>query len=784
MAIATHAIEIARKLAIDVAVFGRFTAAARAITAGAILRAVERVFSHRANAVWHAARTTGQAKSSAWRWRARFIGLSVAIVVKIVSTRFRRWNDLSCTCAPLSALAELRSTVTNANVFRVCRTCITILHGTIGANRRAPFVGLSVAVVVDLISTHFSGRRRQRCARLRLAIHAILRRDSARAHAARRRAQTVVSLSVAIVVDTIACFRLGGQWRTRLRLAIDTIRHGRRACADTATRRSESFIDLSVAIIVQAVAYFLTGRFINETIAIVIDKIVRDFLLGEDFANTGAPLLRRETELFARVTSTHVFCPRGSGVRTSLRIRWRTQRTIQSFIGLSVAIVILAIALLGGRQHRANAFGIKPTTVEFTRSSAAATNAHARGTCRSAITILRFEGQTRATQAFVVLPVAIVVDVVANLVGRGTRTRGRADAVGRKRKRIMRGVGQTQALVKILDAHHAATWRLHQVIRNDFESHRSRLGMDQGCALRGNARRRIKLRRQFGGTRGQRRAAALKPIDIDWISIGVFERNTNGLRIAIRRPLVRRESHPRLKLGRVVQNKPNIASAFGVALALTNEANFRRRSVNNDHVIVISRATRFRRASIAIQRLRNDVVTSRIEDDEDVEKHVPALHTHRLVDRLGIRRNRLAVATHAFNDEVDTGHVIARIDREFRTGELRCTAGSTNTASTSIEDNASKSAGASGVSDAARAACASSLGGASGRCGSGVFRRFVITTGQKLRGAKSQRDQRIASMVSQENTSQARARVSSRRGPRKAGYAMAVPTRKCRKKRD
>jgi hypothetical protein len=93
MAIAAHAIQIARELAINVARFRRFASAANAVAACAILRAIKRVFPSRADAVGRSANTRSKAgMKRLWTRWARWIlvDLAVAIVVEVVPTRFSR----------------------------------------------------------------------------------------------------------------------------------------------------------------------------------------------------------------------------------------------------------------------------------------------------------------------------------------------------------------------------------------------------------------------------------------------------------------------------------------------------------------------------------------------------------------------------------------------------------------------------------------------------------------------------------------------------------------------
>lgn len=175
----------------------------------------------------------------------------------------------------------------------------------------------------------------------------------------------------------------------------------------------------------------------------------------------------------------------------------------------------------------------------------------------------------------------------------------------------------------------------------------------------------VVLCRQFRRTRSERRATTLEPINIDWIAVFVREFDTDGLRATICNPFVRVERHT-TDVRRMIQNQPNISRAYGSSVALAHETNFGRRPVDDDHVVVIGRAARSRGASIAVEWLSDDVITTRFEQDEKVHEYAATRHADRNVLRVRVRRNRTAVATHTSNHEIDAPHVFTRREAEMR----------------------------------------------------------------------------------------------------------------------
>ncbi len=231
----------------------------------------------------------------------------------------------------------------------------------------------------------------------------------------------------------------------------------------------------------------------------------------------------------------------------------------------------------------------------------------------------------------------------------------------------MRRVGQTELPVEVFDAHQSAatTWGLHQVVRNDFETNRTRGRMHKRRALRGFSCNWIVLCGQFRRTGSQRSAAALEPIDIDWIAVFIREFDANRLRITVRNPFVRVERHA-ADDGRMVQDQPNIGRTHGCAFALADQPNFRRRPIDHDHVVVIGRAAGARWCSAAFERLRNHIVTAGFQKDEQVDEDAVTGHADGDVFRVRKGRDGAAVATHPPDEEIHAGNACCSRKAEVR----------------------------------------------------------------------------------------------------------------------
>lgn len=133
------------------------------------------------------------------------------------------------------------------------------------------------------------------------------------------------------------------------------------------------------------------------------------------------------------MTRPPVFRARRARVHATLHAGRTARRAIQPLIGLPVAIVVFAIALLNRWQDRTDAFRVVSASIEFAGSSTTATNSDPRRSRRTTVTRRGLERQTDAAQTFVVLAVAIVVDVVANLGRRDARATWCTESVRGKR---------------------------------------------------------------------------------------------------------------------------------------------------------------------------------------------------------------------------------------------------------------------------------------------------------------------------------------------------------------
>ena len=453
----------------------------------------------------HAAGARGTRVAGA---REALVDEAVAVVVLVVAALRRRGHLPGARRAPRPRGAGLRARAAEAHA-----------AGARRAGVAAPghaLVAAPVAVVVDVVAD-LDARRGLAGAHARPpAGHAGLGAGAAGAHAlgaARARVaapgHAVVDEAVAVVVDVVAGLRrrelLTRAAAPRARSAdLRTRETGANARGPARTRVAapdQSLVDLPIAVVVDVVAELGRGRarghradgaravaraddaagahagaralgaghpevrkaLVAHAVAVVV-LAVADLRRRDHLTRAGAPHARG-AGLVARAADAHTRGARGPGVAAP----------DHALVDRTVAVVVDVVAGLDARADLTRAGAPAPDGAGLRPGGA---GAHARGATRAAV--------AGAREALVDEPVAVVVDVVADLGARRTRAGGahraqpiaaahhgavaqtRAEARGARLAHARARRGHARAGQRVTDHHHRAP----RGVRREHVEHR------------------------------------------------------------------------------------------------------------------------------------------------------------------------------------------------------------------------------------------------------------------------------------------------------------------------